>query len=173
MWHDRQQKCSGKKFKISWKTQGKLREFSFSKVWSPWFGNSHFVWYCFNDFSFLTYLQDASFLGNYSNNILQAIATGMKSEEPKYVFCWIKPRCLHCLYCIIYTSVLVMLYCVCSLQSNCVCAIIFAHSDVESLLEVDILIPYLDNPNLKPWQSQMCKRMSTIFFWTCLAEFGY
>ena len=31
--------CSGKKFKISWKTKGELREFSFSKMWSPCHGN--------------------------------------------------------------------------------------------------------------------------------------
>ena len=45
MKHDHQQKCtslnfsllscSGKNFKISWKFQGKLREFIFSKMWSP------------------------------------------------------------------------------------------------------------------------------------------
>ena len=47
MGHDCQQKyillnfsllsCSGKKFKMPWKSQGKLREFSFSKMWPPWF----------------------------------------------------------------------------------------------------------------------------------------
>ena len=45
MWHDHQQKCipsnfpllncSGKIFKLSWKSQGKLREFSFSKKCGP------------------------------------------------------------------------------------------------------------------------------------------
>ena len=29
--------CSGKKFKMPWKSQGKLREFSFSNMWPPWF----------------------------------------------------------------------------------------------------------------------------------------
>ena len=46
MWHNHQWKCipanfslscfSGKNLKILWKSQGKLREFSFSKMWPPW-----------------------------------------------------------------------------------------------------------------------------------------
>ena len=47
MGHDRQQKCSplnfpllscsGENLKMPWKCQGKLREFSFSKMWPPCF----------------------------------------------------------------------------------------------------------------------------------------
>ena len=54
MGHDRQQKCislnfpllscSGKNLKMTWKSQGKLREFSFSKMWPLWWGFSCF-WY--------------------------------------------------------------------------------------------------------------------------------
>ena len=52
--------CSGKNFEMPWKSQGKLREFSFSKIWPPFYS----TWSNFHKmkFMYLIFLASGSFI---------------------------------------------------------------------------------------------------------------